>query len=205
MIWNEPETSAFIIPFMVSSSCCLKPLSKNISSLNLNLKVSQVQGLYVELIVAWFVWVQIEREGFFHLLYAGMPNSKESCGRSQISHKSLRTEVKSTTSVSFHIITLLMINAFPCSCALLQALAPCWHGSSWRTAPVNPPLWRCSSPARAAHCPAATSSCSAPDTDSPSSKRGLLQVRPKPDRHAKYMIIKPMFEIVFLILKNECL
>lgn len=78
---------------------------------------------------------------------SGMQSSRESCGRFQTSLKSLRTEV----------------------------LALCWHGSSSRMAPVSRPLWQCSSPVKAAPSLAVTSSWSALDTDSPSSRRDLLQ------------------------------
>lgn len=57
-----------------------------------------------------------------------------------------------------------------------QAWALCWPASSCRRGRASRPRWPCSSPARAAHSPAATSSSSAPATASPSSRRGSRQV-----------------------------
>lgn len=57
-----------------------------------------------------------------------------------------------------------------------QAWALCWPASSCRRGRAPRPRWPCSSPARAARSPAATSSSSAPATASPSSRRGSRQV-----------------------------
>lgn len=57
-----------------------------------------------------------------------------------------------------------------------QAWALCWPASSCRRGRASRPRWPCSSPARAARSPAATSSSSAPATASPSSRRGSRQV-----------------------------
>lgn len=58
----------------------------------------------------------------------------------------------------------------------MQVWGRCWRGSSCRRGRARQPRWPCSSPARAAPCPAATSSWWAPGTASPSSRRGLRQV-----------------------------